>query len=219
MVGLDAGGLGGGADDAELGDRRGAVGVDEREPRRLRQVGAGGADVRVGLAQRRDQLGQDRRVGGVELLAHAREVDRRAQALEEDVGVADAGGRVGVELEELDVVALQEGVEPADAHRAREARVDADQRVLGVGELELVAECARRSGRRRRSGRARWHRTVTACLTRRTWPGETKCGISTNGIVCPANTTSCSLQPARRPRSRGRRRCRRAWRARRGTGA
>src|SRR3954454_7334240 len=37
------------------------------------------------------------------------------------------------------------------------------------------------------------HRTVTACLTRRTWPGETKCGISTNGIVCPAKTTSCSL--------------------------
>src|SRR3954454_3878356 len=36
------------------------------------------------------------------------------------------------------------------------------------------------------------HRTVTACLTRRTWPGDTKCGISTNGIVCPANTTSCS---------------------------
>ena len=107
---------------------------------RLRQVGAGGADVRVGVAQRRDQLGQDRRVGGVELLPHAREVDRGVQALVEDVRVADAGGRVGVELEELDVVALQERVEPADAHRAREARLDADQLVLGVGELELVAQ-------------------------------------------------------------------------------
>src|SRR5215210_2102807 len=36
------------------------------------------------------------------------------------------------------------------------------------------------------------HRAVTACLTRRTWPGETKCGISTNGIVDPLKTTSCS---------------------------
>ena len=73
----------------------------------------------------------DARVGGVELLAHAGEVDRRAQALEEDVGVADGG--VGVELEELDVVALQGGVEPADAHGPREAGLDADQLVLGVG--------------------------------------------------------------------------------------
>ncbi len=36
------------------------------------------------------------------------------------------------------------------------------------------------------------HSAVTACLTRRTWPGETKCGMSTNGIVDPLNTTSCS---------------------------
>src|SRR4051812_14284250 len=35
-------------------------------------------------------------------------------------------------------------------------------------------------------------RTLTACLTRRTWPGETKCGISTNGIVDPLKMTSCS---------------------------
>src|SRR5215210_7234741 len=36
------------------------------------------------------------------------------------------------------------------------------------------------------------HSALTACLTRRTWPGETKCGISTNGIVEPLKTTSCS---------------------------
>ena len=113
-------------------------GVSGRSLRRL-------LDVRVGVVERADQLGQDARVGGVELLPDARELDRRAQALEEDVGVADAGGRVGVELEELDVVALEEGVEAADAHGAGEARLDADQRVLGVGELELLAE--RRLGR------------------------------------------------------------------------
>src|SRR5215216_560693 len=36
------------------------------------------------------------------------------------------------------------------------------------------------------------HSAVTACLTRRTWPGEMKCGIRTNGIVWPLKTTSCS---------------------------
>src|SRR5215210_7060863 len=36
------------------------------------------------------------------------------------------------------------------------------------------------------------HSAVTACLTRRTWPGETKCGMRTNGIVEPLKTTSCS---------------------------
>ena len=110
------------------------------EPRALGQLRPGGPDVLVGVAQRGDQLGQDRRVGGVELLPHALEVDRGAQPLVEDVRVADAGGGVGVELEELDVVALQERVEPADAHRPREAWLDADQLVLGVGQLELVAQ-------------------------------------------------------------------------------
>src|SRR5215210_914265 len=36
------------------------------------------------------------------------------------------------------------------------------------------------------------HSAVTACLTRRTWPGDAKCGIRTNGIVEPLKTTSCS---------------------------
>ena len=154
VEGAQARRLGGGADDPELGDAGRAGGVDEREPRPLRQLGPGGADVRVGVEQRGDQLGQDRRVGGVELLPHAREVDRGAQALVEDVRVADAGGRVGVELEELDVVALQERVEPADAHRAREARRrcgSAGPRCRGAGARRAGA---RRSDRRRRSGRA-----------------------------------------------------------------
>ena len=44
-------------------------------------------------------------VRGVELRLDARQVDRLAQALVEDVGVPDAGRRVGVELEELHLVA------------------------------------------------------------------------------------------------------------------
>jgi hypothetical protein len=128
VVGGDAGRRGRGADDAELGDAGRVRGVHQRQPRALRQVAAGLADVRVGIEQRADQLGQDLRVRGVELLPHAREVDRGVQALVEDVRVADPGGRVGVELEELHVVALQERVEAAGARRA---------------------------GRRRRSGRAR----------------------------------------------------------------
>ena len=115
-------------------------GVDEREPGRVGQVGTERAHVRVGVVKRGDELREDARVGGVELLADARELDRGPEPFEQDVRVADARGGVGVELEELDVVALQEGVEAADAHRAREARLDADQRVLGVGELELLAQ-------------------------------------------------------------------------------
>ena len=61
-----------------------------------------------------------------------------------------------------------------------------------VGQRELLAQRARRRvGVAEAVEHARTG-TPTACLTRRTWPGETKCGISTNGIVCPANTTSCS---------------------------
>ena len=122
------------------GTRRRAGRVDEREPGRVGQVGAERADVRVGVVERGDELREDARVGGVELLADARELDRGPEPFEQDVRVADARRGVGVELEELDVVALQEGVEAADAHRAREARLDADQRVLGVGELELLAQ-------------------------------------------------------------------------------
>ena len=59
----------------------------------------------VGIEQRVDEDGKHRRVRGVELRLDARQVDRLAQALVEDVGVPDAGRRVGVELEELDLVA------------------------------------------------------------------------------------------------------------------
>src|SRR5258706_4344 len=37
---------------------------------------------------------------------------------------------------------------------------------------------------------------------RRTWPGDTKCGMSTNGIVVPAKTTSCSASQPSISRSR-----------------
>jgi hypothetical protein len=131
---------GGLADDPELRHARRAGAVDEREPRTLGEVGVAAAHVPVGLEQRRDDLGQDRRVGRVELGAHARQVDRRVEPLVEDVRVADPGGRVGVELEELDLVAREEGVEPADPHGSREAGVDPDQVVLEVRDGELLAQ-------------------------------------------------------------------------------
>ena len=137
---LQPGRAGGGADDPELRHGGRALGVGEHDPRALGQVLVAPADVRVGLQQRAHQLGQHRRVGGVELLPHARKVDRRGQALVEDVRVADAGRRVGVELEELDVVADEEGVETADAHRARVAGLDPDQRVLLGRHRQLVAQ-------------------------------------------------------------------------------
>ena len=114
----------------------------------------------------------------------------------QDVRVADAGRRVGVELEELDVVARQERVEAADAHRPREAGVDPDQRVLHRRDARARRAAPRPAGRRRRSGPARADSAPTACLTRRSWPGEMKCGISTNGIVWPAKITSCSSSQA-----------------------
>jgi hypothetical protein len=80
------------ADDPELGHGGRAIHVHEREPRALREVVVALPDVRVGVGQRADQLRQHRRVGGVELLAYARQVDARGQPLEQDVGVADAGG-------------------------------------------------------------------------------------------------------------------------------
>ena len=130
------------ADDPELGHRRAALHVHERQPRRLGQVAALAAQLAVGAEQGVDQERQHRRVGGLELRPHARQVDRPPQPLVQHVRVADARRRVGVELEELHVVALEEGVEPADPKRPREAGVEADERVLGGRHGQLLAQAA-----------------------------------------------------------------------------
>ena len=140
VAGVEAGRPRRGADDPELRDRGGVRHVHQREPRGLRQLGLGRARVAVGVEQGRDELGQHRRVGGVELALHARQVDRLAQPLVEHVGVADARRRIRVELEEPDLVALQERVQAADAHRVGVAGVDPDQVVLEVAQRKLLAQ-------------------------------------------------------------------------------
>jgi hypothetical protein len=122
------------------GDRGASLHVYKREPRRLGQVAPLGAQLAVRGHQRLDQHRQHRHVRGLELVAHPRERDRAAEPFVQHVRVADSRRRVGVELEELHVVALEEGVEPADPERAREAGVEPDQRVLGGGDGELLAE-------------------------------------------------------------------------------
>ena len=106
-----------------------------------------------------------------------RQRDRLAQPLVQHVGVADARRRVGVELEELDLVAGEEGVEAADAQRAASSRGrpgPASPRtrgsvqlllqalVVGVGVAEAVEHGATGDS--------------TARRTRRTWPGRDEVG-------------------------------------------
>jgi hypothetical protein len=88
----------------------------------------------------RHDLGEDGRVVGVEDLSHARQVDLLLERLVENVSPAHPRRRVGVELEELEVVVVKERVEPGDADRLRKAGVDPHERVFLRRELQLVAK-------------------------------------------------------------------------------
>ena len=87
----------------------------------------------VGVEQRPDERRQHRRVERVEGPRDPGQRDAPLEALEQHVAPADAGGRVGVELEEPDVVVVKERVEPADPHGLREAGLETGERVLGRG--------------------------------------------------------------------------------------
>ena len=137
---VEAGLLGEPADEPELRDGRRAGDVEDREARRLREVAVPLARGAVGVQERDDDLGQHGRVAGVEDVADAGEGDLLAAAPRRACRPRHAGRRVRVELEELDVVVVQEGVEPGHADGLREARVDPHEGVLARRQPELLLQ-------------------------------------------------------------------------------